>query len=61
LIAAAQQVEHQEIAVYGTLRTWAEVMGHLEDVQLLEKTLEEEKATDEKLTEVSQQVNAMAA
>lgn len=60
LIAAAQQVEHHEIAVYGTLRTWAEVMGHTEDVSLLEKTLEEEKDADEKLTEISHSANAVA-
>jgi ferritin-like metal-binding protein YciE len=61
LIAAGQQVEHHEIAVYGTLRSWAQLMGHNEDVALLESTLKEEKAADEKLTRISTQVNAMAA
>lgn len=43
LIAAAQKVEHYEIASYGSLRAWAEEMGHTEAVKLLEETLEEEK------------------
>jgi ferritin-like metal-binding protein YciE len=61
LIAAAQQVEHHEIAVYGTLRSWAQLMGHKEDVALLESTLKEEKAADEKLTRISAEANALAA
>jgi ferritin-like metal-binding protein YciE len=61
LIAAGQEVEHHEIAVYGTLRSWAQLMGHKEDVSLLESTLKEEKAADEKLTGISVEVNAMAA
>lgn len=50
LIAAAQKVEHYEIATYGTLCTWAKLLGHKKALSLLEKTLQEEKATDEKLT-----------
>jgi ferritin-like metal-binding protein YciE len=61
LIAAAQQVEHHEMAVYGTLRTWAETMGHTEDVALLESILQEEKAADEKLTGIAMSANAIAA
>ena len=61
LIAAAQQVEHHEMAVYGTLRSWAQLMGHNEDAALLESTLREEKAADEKLTRISAQANARAA
>ena len=61
LIAAGQEVEHHEIAVYGTLRSWAQLMGHNEDVSLLEATLKEEKAADEKLTRISVQANARAA
>lgn len=57
LIAAAQKVEHYEIAAYGSLRSWAEILGEDEAVQLLEQTLNEEKATDEKLNEVAQTVN----
>ena len=50
LIAAAQKVEHYEIASYGSARTWAERLGLEEAVRLLQETLDEEKATDEKLT-----------
>jgi ferritin-like metal-binding protein YciE len=50
LIAAAQRVEHYEIGAYGTCIEWARLMGHTEVVSLLEQTLEEEKATDKKLT-----------
>lgn len=53
IIAAAQAVEHYEIARYGTLAAWAEQLG-LDDAQdLLEETLEEEKATDEKLNDIA--------
>jgi ferritin-like metal-binding protein YciE len=61
LIAAGQEVEHHEIAVYGTLRSWAQLMNHNEDVALLESTLKEEKAADEKLTRISSAANARAA
>ncbi len=50
LILAAQKVEHYEIATYGTLRTFAENMGHTEVVNLLQQTLDNEKATDVALT-----------
>jgi ferritin-like metal-binding protein YciE len=62
LIGAAQRVEHYEIAGYGTARALAEKLG-LEDVaEILEETLEEEKATDEKLTDLAlSAVNAEAA
>jgi ferritin-like metal-binding protein YciE len=53
LIAAAQRVEHYEIAAYGTLVAWAQAMGHDEVVGLLEETLGEEKAADEKLTSLA--------
>lgn len=53
MIAAAQKVEHYEIATYGTLRTWAELLGFDEQVDLLEETLDEEKDTDENLTELA--------
>jgi len=55
LIAAAQKVEHYEIASYGTVRTWAEQMGHSEAARLLEETLDEEKAADDKLTDIAEQ------
>jgi ferritin-like metal-binding protein YciE len=50
LIAAAQAVEHYEIARYGTLLRWAQVMGNKEAAELLEQTLQEETMTDETLT-----------
>ena len=50
LIASAQRVEHYEIAAYGTLIAWAQAMGHTEVVDLLQQTLDEEKASDEKLS-----------
>jgi ferritin-like metal-binding protein YciE len=55
IIASAQKVEHYEIATYGTLRNWAEAMGHAEAAALLEETLREEKAADEKLTEIHEE------
>ena len=60
LIAAAQRVEHYEIAAYGTVRTYAEVLGEADAAKLLEATLKEEKATDETLTGIAEQVNADA-
>lgn len=53
LILAAQKVEHYEIATYGTLKTFAQNMGHNEVADLLLQTLENEKATDLALTEVA--------
>jgi ferritin-like metal-binding protein YciE len=56
LLAAAQSVEHYEISRYGTLRTWAEELGHTDAASLLEETLSEEKATDEALTKIAESV-----
>jgi len=53
LIAAAQRVEHYEIAVYGTLRTYADQLDMSEDSDLLQETLDEEKETDERLSELA--------
>ena len=53
LIASAQAVEHYEISRYGTLKAWAEQLGLQEAVSLLDETLEEEKKTDEALTELA--------
>jgi ferritin-like metal-binding protein YciE len=53
LIAAAQKVEHYEIASYGSMRTWAEQLGFNEAIRLLQETLDEEKETDEKLTQLA--------
>lgn len=57
LIGAAQRVEHYEIAAYGTVRTLAAKLGEDEVADLLQSTLDEEEATDEKLTEMSETVN----
>lgn len=54
LIAAAQKVEHYEIASYGTACAWAERMGHDKALKLLQETLQEEKAADEKLTGIAE-------
>jgi ferritin-like metal-binding protein YciE len=57
LIAAAQRVEHYEIAGYGSVRTFAELLGESAAVDLLEETLNEEKETDERLTEIAKEAN----
>jgi len=54
MITAAQKVEHYEIAAYGCLRTYAELLGHDEAVSLLEQNLKEEEAADKKLTELGE-------
>jgi ferritin-like metal-binding protein YciE len=53
LLAAAQAVEHYEVFQYGTLIVWAEELGLEDAVPLLQETLEEEKATDEALTDIA--------
>jgi ferritin-like metal-binding protein YciE len=60
LISAAQRVEHYEIAAYGCVSAWARLLGESEANALLEKTLEEEKETDQKLTELSGEINLEA-
>ena len=60
IISAAQRVEHYEIAAYGTVRDFANLMGESEAASLLEQTLNEEKETDRKLTELSEEINPMA-
>ena len=60
LIAAAQRVEHYEIAAYGTLCAFADLLGESQHASLLRQTLDEEKATDERLTELSRDVNVAA-
>jgi ferritin-like metal-binding protein YciE len=61
LIAAGQQVEHHEMAVYGTLRNWANILGLTEDARILESILNEEKAADKLLSSISDGVNMQAA
>ena len=62
LIAAAQRVEHYEMAAYGTLVAWAGQMGHTEAAGLLQETLDEEKGADEKLSAIAEAgINEQAA
>jgi len=62
LIAAAQKVEHYEIAGYGTVRTYAKLLGEDEAAELLQETLDEEGETDEKLTALAEsEINVEAA
>jgi ferritin-like metal-binding protein YciE len=61
LIGAAQQVEHHEIAIYGTLRRWAEILGLTEDAQVIETIEEEEINADEVLSAIAERVNFQAA
>lgn len=57
LIAAAQRVEHYEMAGYGTVRTYAQLMGHRAAAAVLQQTLDEEGATDKKLTAAAKKIN----
>jgi ferritin-like metal-binding protein YciE len=62
LIAAGQRAEHYEMAAYGTLVAWAEGMGHADAARLLQETLDEEKAADEKLSSLAEGgINQQAA
>jgi ferritin-like metal-binding protein YciE len=54
LICAAQKVEHYEIASYGSLQSWARMLGEDDAADLLEETLDEERDTDERLTEIAE-------
>ena len=60
LISAAQRVEHYEIAAYGTVCAYADLLGLSAHASLLRQTLEEEKQTDQKLTELSKEINIEA-
>jgi ferritin-like metal-binding protein YciE len=60
LICAAQKVEHYEIASYGTAKAWAELLEMDDAVKMLDQTLNEEKATDEKLNELAESINLQA-
>ena len=60
LIAAAQRIEHYEIAAYGTVKTFANLLGHEDAAKLLEETLQEEVDTDEKLTQAAESINMEA-
>jgi ferritin-like metal-binding protein YciE len=60
MIAAAQRVEHYEIAGYGTVRNYAALLGREDWVEILEVTLEEEKEADRKLTQLAEHINVEA-
>jgi ferritin-like metal-binding protein YciE len=60
IVGAAQRVEHYEIAAYGTVRVFAELLGESEHATLLNQTLEEEKQADKKLTDLSREINSLA-
>ena len=60
LISAAQRVEHYEIAAYGTVKTYAELLGMSKAAKLLDETLKEEKDTDQKLTGLAGKINVQA-
>ncbi len=60
LISAAQRVEHYEIAAYGCVRTYANLLGEDDAAELLEQTLKEEKETDQKLTKLAEKINVEA-
>jgi ferritin-like metal-binding protein YciE len=57
MISAAQRVEHYEMAGYGSVRSYAELLGQKEIAQLLQETLDEEGETDKKLTQIAKKVN----
>lgn len=60
LIAAAQKVEHYEIATYGTLCTWAKALGYAKALKLLKQNIAQEEAADKKLSQIAETVNAKA-
>jgi ferritin-like metal-binding protein YciE len=60
LISAAQRVEHYEMAGYGTVRTYAKLLGQEEMARLLQQTLDEEEEADQKLSEIANSVNVEA-
>jgi ferritin-like metal-binding protein YciE len=61
MICGAQKVEHYEMAAYGCLRTWAQILGKEEAARLLQQTLDEEGEADKKLTEIAENLNVVAA
>jgi ferritin-like metal-binding protein YciE len=60
LIAAAQRVEHYEIAAYGAVRQWAHILGHPEQMTILDQTIKEEGHADQLLTSIAEHVNIEA-
>ena len=57
IIAAAQKVEHYEIATYGTLCSWAETLGYDSALELLKQNIDEEESADKKLKKIAKKVN----
>jgi ferritin-like metal-binding protein YciE len=60
MIAGAQRVEHYEISGYGTVRTYASLLGHRDVAQILQQTLDEEKETDRLLNQIAERINVEA-
>jgi ferritin-like metal-binding protein YciE len=60
IISSAQRVEHYEIAGYGTVRTYAELLGEQEFANLLQQTLNEEKEADQSLNDIAKTINVQA-
>ncbi len=60
IISAVQRLEHYEIAAYGCAQAWAEILGETQASSLLEKTLDEEKRADQKLTQLAEDINTQA-
>ena len=60
IIGAAQRIEHYEIAAYGTVKAFAQTLGENDHISLLETTLNEEKETDQKLTDLAEDINEQA-
>lgn len=60
LIASAQKVEHYEIATYGTLCTWAELLGYSKALKLLKQNINEEEEADKKLSQIAKSINREA-
>jgi ferritin-like metal-binding protein YciE len=60
MIAGAQRVEHYEISAYGTVRTFAQLLGQTQWAQLLQQTLDEEKETDRRLNHIAERINVEA-
>ena len=58
LVGAGQQIEHHEIAVFGTLKTWARLLGRTQDAQILESIENDEKHADKLLSQVADRVNS---
>jgi ferritin-like metal-binding protein YciE len=61
LVSAAQRVEHYEMAAYGSVRTYARLLGDQKAASLLQQTLDEERETDQKLSKLAESINGVAS